>query len=502
VCLRAISILSKLLKLKRLFRLAALLTGVLGMSGIGQAAPGDILFSDDFNRVNLAPWTTTNPAVSGILVGGQTSGSPPRAGFTSNTAVTVTSPSFNAAVPVARLSIWVRRGSDFIPGSEDPDFGENLVLEYQRADNSWVQLSTYLGPDTPGQIFDDSFLLPADALHGTLAVRVRQTGGSGLTFDFWHFDDVIVTELAPAPPMEVGTCDEFEDGLTNWSINQTTGFAGTSSATSLSPSNSLFLNGGVVNVVSTIIDTADPTFGDLTLWIRRGSDAFSEDPDGAENLVVEYLDDVGTWIALETFTGGGPAGQVFVRAYDLPAAGRHASFQLRLRQTGGSGQPFDFWHVDDVCFDFSTDPVLSVSKISEVLPDPVNNPGLLAIPGATVQYTVGLTNQGFGTVDGDSIVITDVLPANTALFVDTSGGAPITFANGPVASGLSYTFATDVAFSNQVGGGAPYTYVPLPDVQGFDPAVTGIQVSPTGTMNAATVGNNPSFNILFRIRIE
>ncbi len=50
--------------------------------------------------------------------------------------------------------------------------------------------------------------------------------------------------------------------------------------------------------------------------------------------------------------------------------------------------------------------------------------------------------------------------------------------------------------------GAPYNYVPVPDAQGFDPAVTGIQIMPTGTMNAATPGNNPSFNILVRIRIE
>jgi uncharacterized repeat protein (TIGR01451 family) len=493
--------LSKLLKLTYFFLQAALLTAVLGMSGISQAAPGDILFSDNFSRNNLAPWTTTNPAVSGILVGGQTSGSNPRAGYTSNTAVTVTSPSFNAAVPAARLSIWIRRGSDAI--SEDPDANENFVLEYQRADNSWGQLSTYFGSGTPGQIYQDSFVLPADALHGSLSVRVRQTGGSGFDFDYWHFDDVIVTELALAGPIDVGVCDFFENGLANWTINQTTGFAGISSATSSSPTNSLFLNGGVVNVVSAVVDTADPTFGDLTLWIRRGSDAFSEDPDVGENLVVEYLNDVGAWIALETFNGNGGQGQIFVRAYDLPTAGRHANFQLRFRQTSGSGQPWDFWHIDDVCFAFSTDPVLLVSKISQVLSDPINGiAGPLAIPGAIVQYTLGLTNQGLGTVDGDSIVITDVLPANTALFVDTSAGDPITFVDGPIASGLSYSYATDVTFSNQGGGGAPYNYVPISDAQGFDPAVTGIQINPTGIMNAATSGNNPSFNILVRIRVE
>ena len=59
----------------------------------------------------------------------------------------------------------------------------------------------------------------------------------------------------------------------------------------------------MVEVVSSVIDTTNPPFLALSLWIRRDSDAFSEDPDGSENLVVEYLDDTGTWTALETFSG-------------------------------------------------------------------------------------------------------------------------------------------------------------------------------------------------------
>ena len=149
----------------RLYILSALLSAVVWLPDTGQAAPGDILFSDDFNRVALAPWTTTNPAVSGILVGGPTSGSNPRAAYTSNQAVIITSPAFNAAVPSARLTIWIRRGDDQF--SEDPDAGENLVLEYQRADTSWVQLSNYFGSGTPGQIYQVSFVLPLDALRGT-----------------------------------------------------------------------------------------------------------------------------------------------------------------------------------------------------------------------------------------------------------------------------------------------------------------------------------------------
>lgn len=184
---------------------------------------------------------------------------------------------------------------------------------------------------------------------------------------------MVVTERAAPPPFSVGTCDNFESGLSgNWIINPTAGFAGVSAATSQSPVNAMFLNGGVVNVTSTTIDTSDPNFTDLTVWIRRGSDAFSEDPDGGENLVVEYLDSGSSWVALETFSGNGAGGQIFSRSYTLPAAGRHAGLQVRFRMTRGSGTGWDFWHVDDVCFDQEFVPLLNVAKNVVTLSDPIN----------------------------------------------------------------------------------------------------------------------------------
>jgi uncharacterized repeat protein (TIGR01451 family) len=485
---------------KQLARALAVLFAVL--PGLLFAAPGDILFSDDFEDGTLAAWSTTNSSVSGIRNNAGYAGSGAYGAYTSNQAVTVTSPSFNAAVPEVRLQIWIRRGADSF--SEDTDNGEDLALEYRRADNSWGSLNVYLGSGSNGQVYLESFVLPADARHGNLALRLRQTGGSGFDFDYWHFDNVRVTEIAPSPILDVGSCDDFESGLsTNWTVNTTSGLAGVSGATSSSPTSSLFLNGGVVSVSSNVIDTSDPTFSDLTLWVRRGSDVFSENPDSGENLVLEYLDDVGSWTALETFAGNGTQGQVFLRTYNLPSGGRHSGFRLRFRMTAGSGAPWDFWHVDDVCFDQTPIPLLQVTKLSQVLSDPINgNTNPKAIPGAIVQYTIAVTNQGPGPVDADSLVITDPLVNALALFVDTGSGDPVVFTDGPTSSGLSYNFATDVTFSNQVGGGGPYTYVPTPDAQGFDPAVTGFRVAPTGAMNGATGGNSPSFNITLRVRID
>jgi len=468
------------------------------------AAPGDILFSDNFNRNNLAPWTTTNASVSGILNGNQTSGSNPRAGYTSNTAVTVTSPTFNAAVPAARLEIWVRRGSDALRNSEDPDSNEDFVIEYQTAGGAWNQVVTYLGSGTKGQIYNASFVLPNDALHTALAIRVRQTRGSGFDWDYWHFDDVVVTEIATAGPLSVGSCDYFENGLgANWTINQSTGLAGISAATASSPSNSLFLNGGVVNVVSAAIDTSDITFSDITLWVRRGADSFSEDPDGGENLVIEYLNTANSWITLETFPGSGRPGQQFTRTYAIPADGRHINFQLRFRMTNGSGVTWDFWHIDDVCLAQNPDPILQLTKVSSVLSDPVNGTtGPKAIPGATIQYTISVSNQGIGGVDANSLEVSDPVPANTALYVSTASSDPIAFVDGSPASGLSFNYSADVSYSIQAGGGEPYNYTPVPDAQGFDPLVTGYRVVPSGVMNGDSGSGAPSFNVVFRVRVE
>ena len=481
-------------------RLTAALTILLILPGPLFAAPGDTLYSDDFNDGTLAPWTTTDASRSGILTGAQVAASG-SAAYTRNDVVAVTSPTFFAAVPAARLSIWVRRGSDAF--SEDTDAGEDFYIEYQRANGSWGVLGTYLGSGVNGQIYTDTFALPADALHGALAIRVRQTGGSGFDYDYWHFDDVVVTEVAPAPPLAVGACDDFESGLTNWTVTGAGGLAGISNATAASPSNSLFLNGGVVDVESVIVDTTDTWFSDLTVWVRRGSDAFSEDPDGGENLVVEYRDDLGTWVALETFTGSGGSGQIFSRTYTLPAAGRHANFQLRFRMTAGSGAQWDFWHVDDVCFEQTITASPLVLKVAQTISDPVNGGGNpKAIPGAVVRYTIGVANQGLGPVDAGTLVITDPLPADAALFVDASGGDPIEFVDGAVPSGLGYSYATDVAFSNQAGGGPPYNYTPVPDTDGFDPAITGVRINPSGSMNPTVGASVPTFNIRLHVRIQ
>ena len=141
---------------------------------------------------------------------------------------------------------------------------------------------------------------------------------------------------------------------------------------------------------------------------------------------------------------------------------------------------------------------LVVVKQSTILSDPVNltsNPK--AIPGAIIRYNISVTNKGDLPVDASSIRISDVLPPN----VTYNAAVPVTFTNGTTASGLSaFNAATMVTFSNQPNGGAPFNHTA--DTSGFDPAITGIRISPAGTMSAATATTQPSFTIGFQARVD
>jgi len=144
-------------------------------------------------------------------------------------------------------------------------------------------------------------------------------------------------------------------------------------------------------------------------------------------------------------------------------------------------------------------PALTVVKSSTVLSSPVA--GLpKRIPQSVVRYDITVTNSGPGVVDANTLVITDPIPTDSAMFVATTSGDPVVFVNGSPVSGLNYTYGTHVTYSN-VGASGPWTYVPVPDANGYDAAVRAIRVAPAGTMSAAG-GGNPSFTLQFRVRIR
>ncbi|MGN6112792.1 MAG: beta strand repeat-containing protein [Luteimonas sp.] len=149
---------------------------------------------------------------------------------------------------------------------------------------------------------------------------------------------------------------------------------------------------------------------------------------------------------------------------------------------------------------------LTVVKLGTTFSDPINGTTFpKAIPGAIVEYQIILTNPAATAADTNTVVVTDQVPAHMDLRAADIGGAgsgPVLFTNGSPSSGLTYTFTSlsstsdDISFSNN--GGATWTYVPVPDADGIDPAVTHVRINPKGAFS----GNNAQFTLKLRMRIE
>jgi uncharacterized repeat protein (TIGR01451 family) len=137
---------------------------------------------------------------------------------------------------------------------------------------------------------------------------------------------------------------------------------------------------------------------------------------------------------------------------------------------------------------------LVITKTSTVISDPVSSTNPKAIPGAIIRYTITVQNTGNQSVDANSIVVLDPLPAEFTLDAST----PFTFTNGTPSSGLNaFNQGTMVTYSST--GAAPYSQ---PLGSGYNPSIRGFRFAPTGTMAAATSAGPSSFSISFVGRLE
>lgn len=481
------------------------------------AAPGDILLQDEFDDgagcSALSPtWTVSDTNLGGTST--QTANSGACSAFTRGDVVTITGPVIDLSSAIgATLTAWLRQGLDSF--SEDVDTGEDFVFEYLDAGSNWVAIETLQGADTNGGITNVSIDLPIGALHAGFQLRFRQTGGSGgppanggIGYDYWHIDDVLLVETGTAPPPElpsgmgVGLCERFESGFGNWTTTNGTR-AGVNGDTFQSSSNAMFLRHNTVTATSIAFDSAE--LGEIEVWVRRGSDLFSENPEAGEDLTLQYLNAANVWTTLETFAGNGTQGEIFERTYAMPETALHASFRIRANLNAGSGSDFDYWHIDDLCFNRAT-PDFVVNKSVEIVRDPINdttNP--LSIPGAWAVYAIQVTNIGRGTADSGTVAIGDAIDTQTSLFTgDFDGfGAPFEFEDGTGldSSGLSLNFGTlsDASDGVTFRNGAGTSIVPNGT---FDPSIASFELQFDGAMAGAVGGTNPTFTIRYRVRVE
>lgn len=129
------------------------------------------------------------------------------------------------------------------------------------------------------------------------------------------------------------------------------------------PTRSMFTRWNTVSVDSPVISLAGKAGAQLSFWMRRGRDTFSECPEAAgENYLVQYYASNNTWKTLAQYPSSPSSalcdGQIFLPVIELPADALHAGFKMRFYQPSGSGQSgaggapsvigYDYWHMDDV----------------------------------------------------------------------------------------------------------------------------------------------------------
>ncbi len=365
-----------------------------------------------------------------------------------------------SAIDAVRLTYgWQRTG-----GGEDPDSGENLVVEFFNDAGEWELIAEYAGDGEDMTSFmTESEFLPTSALHDSFQLRFSSTGSADAdeAFDDWFLDDVTLS-LADAPFAESDAYVVEIDGFRDIALsavdpnNDTLTFAivalpanGTlidlGNGTPIEPNDlpyTLVGNGHEVRYapdtaytgpdafefvaddgthtsnVATISLVVEPILGlpfadsfpttdfDADKWrrtvdatidseglnepsppyaarfngIASGGDLLEsfaidlstispvrlhyawqrtgagDSPETGEDLLVEYLDDVGVWRTLNRHEGAGDDMDTFELANVLlPESALHRDFRLRFRSESG-GTTGDDWFVDDVLLFLPTVP--------------------------------------------------------------------------------------------------------------------------------------------------
>jgi hypothetical protein len=195
---------------------------------------------------------------------------------------------------------------------------------------------------------------------------------------------------------------------------------------------------------------------------------------------------------------------VFAADASISAVAATNGLVLRAGQPAVPEDQANFHNVDEQVFSLSG-AVIELDKSVVTVQDPVSGAvSPKAIPGAWLEYQIEVTNHGPDPTDSDSMVMVDAIPAEVALCVDAlcaSGGDPIEFdeSASPEPTGLSYAYPVNVTFSMD---GTDYSYNPVPDASGFDPAVRFVRVAPEGAMNGPGGGGDPLFHVRYRIRVD
>ncbi len=237
-----------------------------------------------------------------------------------------------------------------------------------------------------------------------------------------------------------------------------------------------------------VLDLSDTVPGNaiLPLTIARNNT-------GGNYTISTSLDNF-TFTTVGTFSGG-TLDQLQLYNVTVPGNGaRYVRFQRNSGSLWVAGIAYS-----DIC---QTSASLTGSKSVNVW-DP-QGIGLYAVPGNDVIYSITGSNSGEGSTDVDSVVLIDTMPAEVSFFngdIDDGGPEtdPVTFSQS-TGAGLTFSYATDVGYSNATTRPANFNECNYLPTSGYDETVTFICFNPKGALTAGDP--DPNFTVSFRARIR
>lgn len=293
-------------------------------------------------------------------------------------------------------------------------------------------------------------------------------------------------------PVPVGSTYSVTASISNWT--GTNGHAGSDTAgttvtiDNLSPGNVTASTATAGNTQVSLAWT-NPGDGDLgsIVVLRRASSAVTDTPVEGTTYIVGNTIGSSTVACVVTAPAASCTDTGLTNGtayhYKVFAKDTNGNYATGATPTGSPATP--------------AAPVITVTKLSSVISDPVNgttNPK--RIPGAVIEYSIVTANSGNSAADANTTVVTDAIDSSALAFDVTSG---VTFSDGPTSSGLALGV---ISYSSTPAPG-PYVhnYTPVPDGGGYDGNVTSVMIKTTG---AFAFGGSPvpSFTLMFRVKVK
>ena len=431
-----------------------------------KASGNKILYVYDTQTLTRVPQTTNTTGIS-VTEGGTLSWT--------------LSPAFTKAFSLSAGTVTVQLMSSASAGGANHNYTVSILKNGTVLGTS---ASTGNFTSTTLTLRTSTITVPATsfAVGDTLVMRVNNTttGGTGRT--------VAIAQKTAASSSIVSFAT-----TTVINVDSVTAYTTNYSTTTL-PSNGIFLPGQTVFVCAVVSDPfgsadTDPATGGTTPQITI------TDPNGTIQVSAAAMTKEAAANCAGTASTSTEAFE-----YSFPTSFSLATGFWTASVTASEGTEGTVTHTANGSFDLEV-PALLITKIASMASDPVEGSTRpKAIPGATVTYTITVQNNGRGPVDSGALVISDPIPANTAMSLTAK--PPFTFTDGSTSSGLSVTSGSDANITYSNNGGSTFAYTPSCTRPCTDTAITNFRITFTGSMNGKTGASAPSFNITFNVVIQ